>query len=77
MGQIPFAAYDPIFWAHHTMIDRIWRLWQLAASARGPARRAARSCARAVPDDGRQTLDVTALGYDYAAATASTTGPPT
>ena len=29
MGQIPFAAYDPIFWAHHTMIDRIWRLWQL------------------------------------------------
>ena len=29
MGQIPFAAYDPIFWAHHTMIDRLWRLWQL------------------------------------------------
>ena len=30
MGQIPFAAFDPIFWAHHTMIDRLWRLWQLA-----------------------------------------------
>ena len=29
MGLIPFAAFDPIFWAHHTMIDRLWRLWQL------------------------------------------------
>jgi tyrosinase len=29
MSNIPFAAYDPIFWAHHSMIDRIWRLWQL------------------------------------------------
>ena len=29
MGIIPFAAFDPIFWAHHTMIDRLWRLWQL------------------------------------------------
>ena len=27
MGTIAFAAYDPIFWAHHTMIDRLWRLW--------------------------------------------------
>lgn len=26
MGQIPWAAYDPIFWAHHVMIDRLWRL---------------------------------------------------
>lgn len=22
MGDIPFAAFDPIFWAHHAMIDR-------------------------------------------------------
>jgi tyrosinase len=29
MGQIPLAAFDPIFWAHHTMVDRIWRIWQL------------------------------------------------
>jgi tyrosinase len=28
MAMIPLAAYDPIFWAHHTMIDRIWSLWQ-------------------------------------------------
>ena len=29
MGEVPLAAYDPIFWAHHTTIDRIWRRWQL------------------------------------------------
>lgn len=23
------AAYDPLFWAHHAMVDRLWRLWQL------------------------------------------------
>ena len=36
MGQIPWAAYDPLFWAHHAMIDRIWRLWQLRHGAVGP-----------------------------------------
>ena len=22
------AAYDPIFWAHHSNVDRVWALWQ-------------------------------------------------
>ena len=29
MAEIPFAAYDPLFFAHHAMVDRVWRLWQL------------------------------------------------
>ena len=29
MGVIATAAFDPIFWAHHAMIDRVWYLWQL------------------------------------------------
>ncbi len=28
MGNVNFAAYDPIFFFHHCMIDRIWYLWQ-------------------------------------------------
>src|SRR4051794_31285402 len=24
MGDISVAAYDPVFWAHHCMIDRLW-----------------------------------------------------
>jgi tyrosinase len=29
MGVIGTAAFDPIFWSHHAMIDRIWWLWQV------------------------------------------------
>lgn len=77
MGDIPFAAFDPIFWAHHTMIDRVWRMWQLQhPSASFPQR----LLGQALPPFGltvRQTLDANTLGYDYAvaAATASGTGP--
>lgn len=28
MGSVNFAAYDPIFYSHHCMVDRIWHLWQ-------------------------------------------------
>ncbi len=28
MGTIAVAAFDPIFWAHHAMIDRLWFIWQ-------------------------------------------------
>jgi tyrosinase len=29
MGVVATSAFDPIFWSHHAMIDRIWYLWQL------------------------------------------------
>lgn len=28
MTYLEFSAYDPIFWLHHTMMDRILALWQ-------------------------------------------------
>ena len=30
MGQVPWAANDPIFWMHHCNIDRIWASWNNA-----------------------------------------------
>lgn len=27
MGWVPTAAFDPIFWVHHSNIDRIWQKW--------------------------------------------------
>jgi len=27
MGSVPTAARDPIFWLHHSNIDRLWNLW--------------------------------------------------
>jgi tyrosinase len=75
MQSIETAAYDPVFWAHHCMIDRLWYLWQLDH----PGAQFTRSYLdQALPPFGmtvRQTLDITALGYDYAAATAAVEGP--
>lgn len=28
MASVPFAAFDPIFWLHHTNMDRLEALWQ-------------------------------------------------
>lgn len=27
MSDIPTAAFDPVFWAHHANIDRLWTMW--------------------------------------------------
>ncbi|MDQ3206811.1 MAG: tyrosinase family protein [Pseudomonadota bacterium] len=27
MGSVPFAGRDPLFWVHHSNIDRIWASW--------------------------------------------------
>ncbi len=74
MGSIATSAYDPVFWAHHCMIDRVWYLWQLDH----PGAKLPRSYLDlALPPfemTVRQTLDITGLGYDYAAGTAAVPG---
>jgi tyrosinase len=73
MGIIPWAAYDPIFWAHHTNIDRIWRIWQL----RHPQRFSDRFLNQALPPfplTVEQTLNIKPLGYDYASSTTHVPG---
>lgn len=30
MGSVPWAARDPIFWLHHSNIDRVWASWAKA-----------------------------------------------
>jgi tyrosinase len=78
MGVIATSAFDPIFWAHHAMIDRLWYLWQLKWGVNN------------IPDDYldqvlapfqftvRKVLDIRALGYDYAVGSTSAVraGPP-
>lgn len=36
MGDVPWAAYDPVFWLHHCNIDRLWASWN-AAGRRNPS----------------------------------------
>jgi tyrosinase len=73
MGLIPWAAYDPIFWAHHANIDRLWRIWQL----RHPQNFPASFLNRALPPfplTVAQTLNMKTLGYDYASTKSSVAG---
>jgi tyrosinase len=74
MGFIPIAAYDPVFWAHHCMIDRLWYLWQLRHGPGVPAALCDRALAP-FPMTVRDTLEISHLGYDYAASTAAVGGP--
>ena len=74
MGSIATAAYDPLFWAHHCMIDRLWYLWQLRHGSGLPAALLDRALAP-FPMTVRDTLHVSQLGYDYAASTAAVSGP--
>jgi tyrosinase len=75
MTDIWMAAYDPLFWAHHCMIDRVWYLWQLKHPGAGPPATVLGRALPPFPLTVRDTLDVSHLGYDYAAATAAAAGP--
>jgi tyrosinase len=73
-----WAAFDPLFWAHHAMVDRLWRIWQHDhPGARPGADIIDRPMTfnRAPSFTPRQVLDVKQLGYDYAGQKASTPAP--
>ncbi len=75
MSDIPFAAYDPLFWSHHCMIDRLWRIWQLdnpEASFPAPVRDQPLEPFNLTSAD---VLDPTGLGYDYAMSIAQVRPP--
>jgi tyrosinase len=74
MGSVPRAAYDPIFWAHHAMVDRLWRIWQARHTNAGPPRSILNAALPPFDMTVADTLDVRALGYDYAASTRSVPG---
>lgn len=66
MGVVATAAYDPIFWAHHTMVDRLWALWQVKHASPGPTPQTWGTQLRAVNMTIGDVLSVQRLGYDYA-----------
>ncbi|HVC57233.1 MAG TPA: tyrosinase family protein [Stellaceae bacterium] len=66
MGVVPVAAFDPIFFAHHAMIDRLWYLWQLRNPNSGVGQVALDQALPGTPLNVGQVLDISKLGYDYA-----------
>jgi tyrosinase len=68
MRDQAFAGWDPIFWAHHTMVDRLWALWQGEHRGDNPrAEHLPKGLNYFKNMTVAETLDVTDLGYDYAA----------
>jgi tyrosinase len=72
MGAVPYAARDPLFWVHHSSIDRMWASW----SANGGVNPATASWATRtfVFADGngqrvsgalKDFFDIDSLGYAY------------
>ena len=69
MSEIPVASYDPIFYAHHTMIDRLWWIWQLQHPGANPPARYLSVPLPPFPSlTVSGTLDINSLGYEYAVA---------
>jgi tyrosinase len=71
MAEIPWAAYDPVFFAHHCMIDRLWRLWQLGHTGGLPPQSLLGEALPPFRMTVAQTLSVNSLGYEYASTASS------
>lgn len=74
MTEITWAAYDPLFFAHHTMIDRAWRIWQHQNPGGTPPPSIIDMKLKPNGMTVRETLEVTDLGYDYAGTADSVPG---
>jgi tyrosinase len=75
MSDPNWAAFDPLFWVHHSMVDRLWRIWQHDHPGATPGAEIIdlpMTFNRAPSFTPRQVLDVKQLGYDYAGQRAST-----
>jgi len=70
MSQVPTAGYEPWFTAHHSMIDRLWYLWQLDHPGGDPPATIMQTVLPPFPMRVADTLDIERLGYGYAVQNA-------
>ena len=70
MSDITTAAFDPIFFAHHCQIDRLWYLWQVKHGNGSFPSELLDEPLVPFGKTPRDVLNVQALGYEYAASAA-------
>lgn len=71
MTSVTTAAYDPIFYAHHCMIDRLWYLWQVRHGINTVPAELLDFVLDPFSLTVRDVLDTRALGYEYAETVAA------
>lgn len=57
------TAYDPIFWGHHSNVDRLWADWESLHPGAGPDNLSA--VLPPFPLEVGQTLNIANFGYEY------------
>jgi peroxiredoxin len=65
MGSTTFAAYDPVFWAHHSNVDRQWAMWQDSPNGAEPSNTIKNLPLEPFGLTVGEVLDYRAMGYDY------------
>jgi tyrosinase len=66
MGSVSTAGFDPVFYAHHCMIDRVWYLWQVRHGNGGVPKALLDLPLPPFNKTFTDVLDTQALGYEYA-----------
>ena len=66
MSVVPTSGYDPIFYAHHAMIDRLWSIWQSRPHGQNPPGNLLNEVLTPFPMTVAQVLSIEDLGYEYA-----------
>lgn len=65
MGIVAQSAFDPIFWSHHCMIDRLWYLWQVRHGVGNIPPSYLNRTLAPFPLRVKDVLDIRQLGYSY------------
>ncbi len=68
MGNLGTAAWDPLFWSHHCMIDRLWYMWQLRQGMNNISPELLPVVLQPFTLTVRDVLNINGLGYEYAAS---------
>jgi tyrosinase len=65
MNNTMTSPTDPIFWMHHTEVDRLWEIWRQANPTPGPLLFGADRIMDPWAESYDDLLNVAALGYGY------------